>query len=57
MTSTADDGDRIHLSADMPFDQKWDVLKPAIKRLYLDEGRVLADVMEVVKTEYGFVAA
>lgn len=54
--STTDNPDRIRLPPDIPFEKKWDVLKPAIKRLYLEECRGLADVMEVIRTEYGFVA-
>lgn len=55
----SDDNDgrvRVQLPADLPFDQKWDVLKPVIKQLYLDQDRKLHDVMEMVKAEHGFVA-
>ncbi len=55
----SDDNDgrvRVQLPADLPFDQKWDVLKPVIKQLYLDQDRKLTDVMEMVKAEHGFVA-
>ena len=55
-TSTADNPDRVHLPADIPFEKKWDVLKPTIKRLYIDESRGLADVMDIIGTEFGFVA-
>lgn len=48
---------RIQLPADVPFDKKWDILKPAIKQLYIDENKKLAQVMEIVGAEYGFVAA
>ena len=53
-----DDGQvQVQLPADLPFDQKWDVLKPVIKRLYIDQDRKLTDVMEIMNAEYGFVAA
>lgn len=36
---------------------QWDLLKDSIKRLYLDEGRMLKDVMEIMQRDYGFIAS
>lgn len=41
----------------VPFDQKWEVLKPIIERLYIHENRKLSDVIKIVKDEYKFDAA
>jgi hypothetical protein len=42
--------------AKVPYQARWELLKPTIKRLYIDEGRRLADVADIIKKEYGFVA-
>ena len=39
------------------FDQKWELLKPAIERLYIHENRKLPDVIQSIKDQYGFDAA
>ncbi len=58
MEQWEDDDGRVHvqLPADLPFDQKWDVLKPVIKQLYIDRNRKLTEVIGMVNAEYGFVA-
>ena len=38
------------------YDQKWDLLKPTVKRMYVDEGRKLKDIIEIIKEEFGFNA-
>ena len=48
---------RIQLPTDVPFDKKWDILKPAIKQLYIDQNKKLSEVREIVEAEYEFVAA
>lgn len=42
---------------DVPFYEKWELLKPTIERLYIDESRKLSDVISAVKAQYGFDAA
>lgn len=42
--------------AGLPFDKKWDILRPAIKHLYVDQDQKLVDVAETIRTEYGFKA-
>lgn len=53
------DDEQVHiqLPADVPFDKKWDILKPVIKQLYIDKNKKLTEVMEIVGEEYGFIAA
>lgn len=41
----------------VPFDQKWELLKPTIERLYIHEKRRLPDVIEQIRDETGFDAA
>lgn len=41
----------------VPFDQKWELLKPTIERLYIHEKRALPDVIESIRVETGFDAA
>lgn len=41
----------------VPFDQKWELLKPTIERLYIHEKRGLPDVIENIRDETGFDAA
>ena len=45
------------LNLDVPFDQKWEILKPTIERLYVHEERKLPELMQLIKNQYGFVAA
>lgn len=42
--------------ANTPFDKKWDVLKPTIKLLYIDEDHELLDVIERLRDEFEFHA-
>jgi hypothetical protein len=42
--------------AKVPYQARWELLKPTIKRLYIDEGRRVADVAEIIKRDYGFGA-
>ena len=53
-----DNGGRIHveLPAQMPFAKKWEVLKPVIRQLYVDENQKLSDLIDFMRREYGFVA-
>lgn len=39
------------------YDSAWETHKPTIRRLYIDEGRSLKEVMEIMKTRYGFEAS
>lgn len=40
----------------IPYDQRWEPLKPIIIRLYMEEGEKIAHVAERMKSEYGFSA-
>jgi Clr5 domain len=42
--------------AKVPYQARWVLLKPTIKRLYIDEGRHVTDVAEIIKRDYGFGA-
>jgi hypothetical protein len=42
--------------AKVPYEARWELLKPTIKRLYIDEGRRVTDVAEIIKTDYEFSA-
>jgi hypothetical protein len=44
------------LPSDAPFTEKWELLKPYLERLYLDEKRKLPEVVQIIKTQYGFDA-
>jgi hypothetical protein len=35
----------------------WEAQKPIITRLYLEEGKTLAKVMDIMEREYGFRAS
>jgi Clr5 domain len=41
---------------DIPYDKRWEVLKPAIIRFYMDENNRLNALSERMKNEYGFAA-
>lgn len=41
----------------VPFDQKWELLKSTIERLYIRENRSLSDVIKAIKDQHGFEAA
>ena len=43
--------------AGVPFDQQWDILKPTIERLYVDEDLKLPDVIGIIRDQHGFNAA
>ena len=45
------------LLLNVPFDQKWELLRPTIERLYIHENRKLSDVMKTIKDQHGFDAA
>lgn len=38
-------------------DALWEAHKATIRRLYIDEGRSLKEVVEIMKTKYGFEAS
>ena len=42
--------------ADVTYDQKWEILKPTIERMYVHEGWKLKDIIAAMKDEYGFNA-
>jgi hypothetical protein len=42
--------------SDVPYNQKWELLKPHIYRLYVDENRSLSDVISMMKRDFNFNA-
>jgi Clr5 domain len=40
----------------IPFSERWDLLKPEIERLYIDENVLLRDIVRIMKEKYGFDA-
>ncbi|PVH95956.1 hypothetical protein DM02DRAFT_689112 [Periconia macrospinosa] len=38
------------------FEEKWEILKPTIEHLYLDERKKVADIARIMKENYGFDA-
>lgn len=40
----------------VPFDQKWELLKSTIERLYIHENLKLPDVIKSIRDQYGFDA-
>jgi hypothetical protein len=41
---------------DLPFDQRWEPLRPYLERLYLEEKMKLPKIVTVMKEQYGFDA-
>jgi Clr5 domain len=41
---------------DVPFSERWELLKPDLARLYLDENRKLSEIIEIMKSQFGFDA-
>ena len=46
----------VGLLAKASFDKKWDILKPAIAQLYIEEKKELPDLIDAMKTRYNFTA-
>jgi hypothetical protein len=40
----------------IPFQQRWEYLRPIITQLYVDEDKDLEDVVKTMKDEHGFDA-
>jgi hypothetical protein len=49
-TSTQQKQERI------PFNKRWELLKPEIERLYIDENVLLRDIVRIMKEKYDFDA-
>ena len=47
----------VPLDLAVPFDKKWEILKPTIERLYVHEECKLPELMQRMKDQHGFVAA
>lgn len=47
---------QVTIPANVPFKQKWDLLKPVIEQLYVDENQALGEVVAIMKRDYGFAA-
>ncbi|KAF8853073.1 hypothetical protein BDZ45DRAFT_599053 [Acephala macrosclerotiorum] len=41
---------------DLPFNQRWEPLKPYLERLYLNEKMKLPEIVAIMKSQYGFDA-
>jgi hypothetical protein len=41
---------------EIPFQQRWEHLRPTITQLYVDEDKSLEDVVKTMKDEHGFDA-
>jgi hypothetical protein len=44
------------LLSNVPYDKKWDFLKPHIKHLYIDEDRPITEVISLMKRDFDFNA-
>ena len=51
-----DDEIRARLSADMQLGKKWEVLKPVIWKLWMDENQKLPKLVQNIKASYEFDA-
>lgn len=56
MPSTGASRIQVTIPANVPFNKKWDLLKPVIEQLYVDEDQPLAEVVAIMKRDYGFAA-
>lgn len=52
MSSSDPTGKFLHI----PYNQRWEPLKPTMVNIYMQEGEKLAGVAERMKSEYGFDA-
>ena len=48
--------DQIRIPPETPFDKKWELLRPVIQQLYVNESQKLIDVMAFLRERYNFVA-
>lgn len=56
MPSTGDSRIQVTIPPNTPFNKKWDLLKPVIKQLYVDEDQALPEVLTIMKRDYAFAA-
>ena len=56
MSSTGPSRIQVTIPANTPFDKKWDLLKPVIEQLYVDEDQNVGEVLTIMKRDYGFAA-
>lgn len=56
VTQSIDDSDIRAQLAKAKFDDKWDILKPVINKLWKEGNRKLSELIEDVKNTYGFTA-
>lgn len=56
MPPTAASRLQVTIPANLPFNKKWDLLKPVIKQLYIDEDQPLPELVTIMKRDYGFDA-
>ena len=41
----------------VPFERKWNLIKPTIEHLYINENLKLSNIIEIMKDQYGFDAS
>ena len=46
----------LNLPPNVPINEKWELLRPTIERLYIDQNLKLSEVINAVKSQYGFDA-
>lgn len=56
MPSTVPSRIQVTIPANTPFNKKWDLLKPVIEQLYVDEDQKIGEVVTIIKRDYGFAA-
>lgn len=47
---------QVTIPANVPFNKKWDLLRPVIEQLYVNEDQALPEVVTIMKRDYGFAA-
>ncbi|MCJ1469539.1 hypothetical protein MMC07_008172 [Pseudocyphellaria aurata] len=47
---------QVTIPANTPFNKKWDLLKPVIEQLYIDDNQSVSEVSAILKRDYGFAA-
>jgi hypothetical protein len=51
-----DDDTLFQRVANVKFDQKWEILKPKLEELHVQNEQSLASIQEQMKARYGFLA-
>jgi Clr5 domain len=43
--------------SDVPYDKRWELLKPYLEQLYIQEKRKLSEIVEIMKSRHMFYAS